>query len=126
MGFRGPALAVMGLPVVITSGSNGWGWLEMAGDGWGWLVSQLPDMAVMKRLEPLRAGQSREPKYGSNDSKRQLGSTACGSELSRWQHYQDTISLRRASLKPETIRVLMLVKRKLILAHEMNKVKLDK
>ncbi len=29
---------------------------------------------------------------------------------------RDTISLRRASLKPETIRILMLVKRKLILA----------
>lgn len=39
---------------------------------------------------------------------------------------RDTISLRRASLKPETIRVLMLVKRKLILAREMIKVKLDK
>jgi hypothetical protein len=31
---------------------------------------------------------------------------------------RDTISLRRASLKPETIRVLMLVKRKLIVARE--------
>src|SRR5208282_1200771 len=31
---------------------------------------------------------------------------------------RDTISLRRASLKPETIRMLMLVKRKLILARE--------
>ena len=39
---------------------------------------------------------------------------------------RDTISLRRASLKPETIRVLMLVKRKLILARETIKVKLDK
>ena len=29
---------------------------------------------------------------------------------------RDTISLRRAGLKPETIRVLMLVKRKLIIA----------
>ena len=28
---------------------------------------------------------------------------------------RDTISLRRASLKPETIRILMLVKRRLIL-----------
>ena len=35
----------------------------------------------------------------------------------------DTISLRRASLKPETIWVLMLVKRKLILAREKGKVK---
>ena len=31
---------------------------------------------------------------------------------------RDTISLRRASLKPETIRILMLVKRRLILARE--------
>ena len=31
---------------------------------------------------------------------------------------RDTISLRRASLKPETIRILMLVKRKLIIARE--------
>jgi len=31
---------------------------------------------------------------------------------------RDTISLRRASLQPETIRILMLVKRKLILARE--------
>ena len=31
---------------------------------------------------------------------------------------RDTISLRRASLKPETIRVLMLVKRGLILKRE--------
>jgi hypothetical protein len=37
---------------------------------------------------------------------------------------RDTISLRRASLKPETIRVLMLVKRRLILAREKIKVKL--
>jgi hypothetical protein len=31
---------------------------------------------------------------------------------------RDTISLRRASLKPETIRILMLVKRRLVLARE--------
>jgi len=31
---------------------------------------------------------------------------------------RDTISLRRASLKPETIRILMLVKRKLIISRE--------
>ena len=31
---------------------------------------------------------------------------------------RDTISLRRASLKPETIRILMLVRRRLILARE--------
>jgi hypothetical protein len=31
---------------------------------------------------------------------------------------RDTISLRRASLKPETIQILMLVKRKLIIARE--------
>jgi len=37
---------------------------------------------------------------------------------------RDTISLRRASLKPETIRMLMLVKRKLILAREGIKSKL--
>jgi hypothetical protein len=31
---------------------------------------------------------------------------------------QDTISLRRASLNPETIQILMLVKRKLIISWE--------
>ena len=31
---------------------------------------------------------------------------------------RDTISLRRASLKPETIRIIMLVKRKLIISRE--------
>jgi hypothetical protein len=37
---------------------------------------------------------------------------------------RDTISLRCASLKPETIRMLMLVKKKLILAREGTKSKL--
>jgi hypothetical protein len=37
---------------------------------------------------------------------------------------RDTISLRRATLKPETIRMLMLVERKLILAREGIKSKL--
>ena len=37
---------------------------------------------------------------------------------------RDTISLRRASLKPETIQILMIVKRKLILAREEIKSKL--
>jgi hypothetical protein len=34
---------------------------------------------------------------------------------------RDTISLRRASLKPETIRVLMLVKKKMHLEREKSK-----
>lgn len=34
---------------------------------------------------------------------------------------RDTISLRRASLKPDTIRVLMLVKKKLHLEREKSK-----
>jgi hAT family protein len=38
---------------------------------------------------------------------------------------RDTISLRRASLKPETIRILMIVKTKLILAREEIKSNLD-
>ena len=38
---------------------------------------------------------------------------------------RDTISLRRASLKPQTIRILMIVKRKLVLAREKIKKSLN-